>query len=134
MSTSSICTPGHILPETITVSPLLTSSYTVSFLLVHNTQPLPTPPAAPTLACPYRCSFFLVRSYPETTRFPRLGGGGGGGAQMFPDDPVTPIEKRAPSTNPVKKFFETLISPVNTAGMKGPPVEPPQPPPQPPQP
>ena len=44
---------------------------------------------------------------------------------MFPDDPVTPIEKRAPSTNPVGKFFEGLLSPVNTAGMKGPEIEPP---------
>lgn len=45
--------------------------------------------------------------------------------QMFPDDPVTPIEKRAPSTNPIGKFFEGLLSPVNTAGMKGPEIEPP---------
>lgn len=49
--------------------------------------------------------------------------------QMFPDDPVTPIEKRAPSTNPIGKFFEGLLSPVNTAGMKGPEIEPPPPPP-----
>lgn len=45
--------------------------------------------------------------------------------QMFPDDPVTPIEKRAPSTNPIGKFFEGLLSPVNTAGMKGPEIDPP---------
>ncbi|CAN0029395.1 unnamed protein product [Ectocarpus sp. 6 AP-2014] len=45
--------------------------------------------------------------------------------KMFPDDPVTPIEKRAPSTNPVGKFFEGLLSPVNTAGMKGPEINPP---------
>lgn len=50
--------------------------------------------------------------------------------KMFPDDPITPIEKRAPSTNPVANFFSGLLSPVNTAGMKGPPVEPPTPPPQ----
>ncbi|CAM9445211.1 unnamed protein product [Scytosiphon promiscuus] len=49
--------------------------------------------------------------------------------KMFPDDPVTPIEKRAPSTNPIGKFFEGLLSPVNTAGMKGPEIEPPPPPP-----
>lgn len=54
---------------------------------------------------------------------------GGVSHQMFPDDPVTPIEKRAPSTNPVGKFFEGLLSPVNTAGMKGPEIEPPPPPP-----
>lgn len=51
--------------------------------------------------------------------------------QMFPDDPITPIEKRAPSTNPIGKFFEGLLSPVNTAGMKGPEINPPPPPPPP---
>lgn len=66
--------------------------------------------------------FFIVRMF--------FYGHGDGAVQMFPDDPVTPIEKRAPSTNPIGKFFQGLLSPVNTSGMKGPEINPPPPPPQ----
>lgn len=43
--------------------------------------------------------------------------------KMFPDDPITPIEVRPPSGNAFSRFFEGLLSPVNTQSMKGPEIE-----------
>ncbi|CAM9859055.1 unnamed protein product [Discosporangium mesarthrocarpum] len=64
-----------------------------------------------------KAAFKLYDKLQETEEFEY-----GYNLKMYPDDPVTPLEKRPPTTNPIASFFEGLMSPVNTSGMKGPPI------------